>query len=221
MKRTAILVASTILLTATPATAQEVAATAAVPVPVFDRAWGRASTVQEGAARGAADMIRSAGVANLLNSKAAQGYEQARSMNLDNRAKYAEVYFAKRRMNQEFRDAQKEPPPTQEQLFRRSEMAKPKRLSPGEFDPVSGRITWPLLLKSKAFDDDRAAMENVFAEMATTERLSFDQYQQIREVGARMQKQLNAMIREVSAKDHMKATSFLTSLLYEARLVAG
>ena len=103
----------------------------------------------------------------------------------------------------------------------KSEAAKPKRLSPGEFDPVSGKITWPLLLTSKEFDDDRKAMEALFTEVATTERLSVDQYQQIRELGARMQQGLNAIIRDVPARDHMKATSFLTSLLYEARLVAG
>lgn len=218
MKHIAIMVVWTVVLTVSTATAQP------DDYPYFggyDRAYGRASTVEEGMARGAADMIRSAGEANLLNSQAAQGYESARSQNLDNRVKYAETYFAKRRMNQEFRDAKREPPPTQEQLFRRSEAGKPKRLSPGEFDPVSGRITWPLLFKSQTFDEDRTAMEALFTEMATTERLSFDQYQQIRELGERMQKGLNDMIKDVPPRDHIKATSFLTSLLYEARLVAG
>ncbi len=150
-------------------------------------------------ARGAADMIRSAGETNLLNSQAAQGYEDARSQNLDNRVKYAETYYAKRRMNEEFRASKKAPPPTAEQLFRRSEAGKPKRLSPGEFDPVSGKINWPLLLRDDAFAQDRATLESLLAEMATNERLSFDQYQQIRDAGKRMQEQLNSIIREVSA----------------------
>ena len=124
-------------------------------------------------------------------------------------------------MNEEYREAKKTPPPTAEQLFRRSEAAKPKRLSPGEFDPVSGKINWPLLLQDDSFAADRTALEELFGEMAVNERLSFDQYQQIRETGARMQEQLNSIIRDVAPRDHMKATSFLTSLLYEARLVAG
>ena len=72
-----------------------------------------------------------------------------------------------------------------------------------------------------SFAADRATMEELFGELVANERLSFDQYQQIRDTGARMQEQLNSIIRDVAARDHMKATSFLTSLLYEARLVAG
>jgi hypothetical protein len=223
MRRSAILAASLVLLLRAIGSAQTEAPAVAYPYPVGGGwgDWGRASTVQEGAARGAADMIRAAGENNLLNSQAAQNYEAARSQNLDNRVKYAETYYAKRRMNEEYRAAKKEPPPTAEQLFRRSEAAKPKRLSPGEFDPVSGRITWPLLLQGDAFTADRATIEQLFGDMATNERLTLDQYQQIRETGERMQEQLNSMIREVAPRDHMKATTFLTSLLYEARLVAG
>ena len=162
-------------------------------------------------------MIRAAGENNLLNSQAAQNYEAARSQNLDNRVKYAETFYAKRRMNEEYREAKKTPPPTAEQLFRRSEAAKPKRLSPGEFDPVSGKINWPLLLQDDAFAADRTALEEMFGEMAVNERLSFDQYEQIRATGARMREQLNSIIREVAPRDHMNATSFLTSLLYEAQ----
>ena len=117
-------------------------------------------------------MIRAAGENNLMNSQAAQGYEAARSQNLDNRVKYAETFFAKRRMNEEYREAKRTPPPTSEQLFRRSEAARPKRLSPGEFDPVSGRVSWPLLLQGDAFATDRAAMDTLYSEMAKNERLT-------------------------------------------------
>ncbi len=223
MRSPAILAACSVLFLGTAAFGQSEVPAVAYPYPVGGGwgNWGRASTVQEGAARGAADMIRAAGENNLLNSQAAQNYEAARSQNLDNRVKYAETFYAKRRMNEEYREAKKTPPPTAEQLFRRSEAAKPKRLSPGEFDPVSGKINWPLLLQDDSFAADRTALEELFGEMAVNERLSFDQYQQIRETGARMQEQLNSIIREVAPRDHMKATSFLTSLLYEARLVAG
>ncbi len=226
MKRSAFLAAWSVLLAATAAFGQtEAPAPVAVPLmpgfmPGFNAAFGHASTVQEGAA-GAADMIRTAGENNLMNSLAAQGYESARSQNLDNRVRYAETFFAKRRMNAEYRDAKRTPPPTTEQLFRRSEAARPKRLSPGEYDPVSGRISWPLLLQGDAFAADRAAMGTLYGEMAKNERLTPDQFEQIRTLGERMQQQLNAVIREVSSRDYIRANSFLTSLLFEARLVAG
>jgi len=51
----------------------------------FDGGGGyhHASTVEEGAARGMADVIRSRGAANMMNSEAAINYEQARKSNID------------------------------------------------------------------------------------------------------------------------------------------
>ena len=43
--------------------------------------YRHASTVQEGAARGMADVIRSTGAANLMNSEAAKNFEATTSVN--------------------------------------------------------------------------------------------------------------------------------------------
>ena len=57
--------------------------------------------------------------------------------------------------------------------------------------------------------------------MVKDERLSFDELNQIQQTGERMREQLVAMIRDVPPRLQIDSNRFLTSLLYEARLVAG
>ena len=114
----------------------------------------------EGAARGAADLVRAAGDANLRNSLAARNIEEARSRNLDNHLKYTETYFEMRRINQEQRAAEREKHrPDPEQLFRIRQQRKPTRLASDQLNPVTGDIQWPLLLREDAFAEQREQLE--------------------------------------------------------------
>jgi len=55
-----------------------------------------ASTLEEGIQRGYGDVVRSYGMANLLNSEAAKNYEQARRDYIENRLKATQAYFEAR-----------------------------------------------------------------------------------------------------------------------------
>ena len=60
---------------------------------------------------GMANVVRSAGYANVMNSIAAQNYEQAYSADLDNRFKYTNTYFEMRRVNQAAQAEARSPAP--------------------------------------------------------------------------------------------------------------
>ena len=82
--------------------------------------WGggyRPSTAAESYQRGFADVVRSAGAANVMNSAAMINVEEARSKNIENDLKATETYFEKKRVNKEYREQTKRPRPTSEQLF--------------------------------------------------------------------------------------------------------
>src|SRR5438876_9303394 len=66
------------------------------------------STVEGDFAHGYADLVRSAGVFNLLTSKAFENYEKARQENIRNRLLWTQTYFEMRRINDEYRRAQYE-----------------------------------------------------------------------------------------------------------------
>jgi hypothetical protein len=181
----------------------------------------KAATVGESRARGVADIIRSAGETNLRNSEAAINYQQARSADLDNRLKFAETYFAKRQINKQYRDENRRPAPTEEQLFRRAQAARPRRLSPTQFDPVSGKITWPLLLTDDRFADEREKLEPLFAKLAHDGRLNLADVTEVQQLGESMQASMREIIRDVPTSDYMAADRFLKSLMFEAQQVTG
>ena len=94
----------------------------------------RASTPAESYARGMADMTRAAGQRNLLDSMAAGNFEEARSLELDNRLKATETYFEMRRINSEARAAERRPPASSEVAFRRAQEVTPPPLTATQLD---------------------------------------------------------------------------------------
>lgn len=177
----------------------------------------RSSTVGESYLRGSADLVRAAGENNLLNSEAAKGYAEARSMELDNRLKYAETYFARRRVNQQYKEETRRPAPTQEQIFRMAQAGQPARLSPSQVDPVSGKINWPPLLTTDQFSAERAAIDPLFEKLTKEGHLDYQDMLTVRQACENMRKQLVAIIRDVPPRDQMQANTFVNQLEFEAR----
>ncbi|MCA9155287.1 MAG: hypothetical protein KDA62_12675 [Planctomycetales bacterium] len=172
-----------------------------------------AATVGESYARGMADVVRSAGYANLQNSEAAKNYEAARSANLDNRKKATETYFDLKRMNREYRAAAN-PRPSSDELFRASQEALPSRLSPGELDPLTGEINWPLMLTTDVFKPQRESLEHMFATRAAGVT-DFNLYRDMLATTDSMIETLVGLVREVPPQDYAEARSFLKSLRYD------
>jgi hypothetical protein len=183
--------------------------------------WGEyhAATAAESAARGMADVVRSAGEANLLNAEAAGYWEAARSQNIDNHLKYTKTYFEMKRANKEYRDATKAPRPTSEQLFRLAKDATPKSLTPDQLDPVTGKINWPEVLLTKEFSECRQTLDALYADRASASgRIKLDQYNQIRDTIKQAQDLLKGKLNELPPATFTGANAFLKQLQYAAKL---
>lgn len=184
--------------------------------------WGggyHASTAAEGAARGMADVVRSAGAANVMNSEAAKNYETARSQNLDNRLKYTKTYFEMKQYNKDYRDATKAPRPTSEQLFRLAKEATPKTLTPDQLDPVTGQIKWPEVLLASDFNQCRKSLEGLYAERAgASDKINLDQYNEIRQSIKEMQDLLKGKLSDLPPQVFSSTNAFIKQLQYAAQL---
>lgn len=183
--------------------------------------WGdyHAATAAESAARGVADIVRSAGAANLMNAQAAGYYEAARSQNIDNHLKYTQTYFEMKRYNKEYRDANRPARPTSEQLFRLAKDATPKPLAPDQLDPVTGKITWPEVLLVSDFQASREALETLYAERAQASgQITLDQYNAIRQSTREMQNLLKAKLNDLPPQVFTGANAFIKRLEYTAKL---
>ena len=182
----------------------------------------QASTVGESYARGASDMIRSAGAANLMNSEAANNYEDARSKDLDNRMKATDTYFQMRQKNKAYRAAERGPRPTSEQLFRIAKEKAPNRLSPSELDPISGEVTWPLVLRDPRFQETEKRLSAMLVYWAEhNHQLTLDQFQQLNATIDQLTAELKEIVADAPANPYAEGRRFLQSLAYEVQISQG
>ncbi len=196
-----------------------------VAVPASFGQWGgfwgayRPSTAAESYQRGFADVVRSAGAANLMNSAAAINVEQARSQYIDNRLKATQTYFDMKRYNRQYREETDKPRPTSEQLFRLAKEATPRKLSPSELDPVSGKVNWPAILTTDQYATYRDSLDALFAQRASASgKIDVQQFQEIRQTIRAMREELASRIRDIPPQVFSSANAFLRQLEHEAQL---
>ncbi len=185
--------------------------------------WGpsyHSSTAAESYQRGFADVVRSAGAANLMNSAAMKNVEDARSKYIDNRLQATQTYFEMKRINKDYRDANAAPRPTSEQLHRLAKQQTPGTLPPTDLDPVTGAIAWPEVLTTDVYAPYRESLEALYADRASTGgQVGYEQYQQIRKTVNEMQDELKGHINDMPPQVFSQANAFLKKLDYTATLV--
>ena len=177
----------------------------------------RASTPAESYARGLGDMARSAGQYNVATSEAAINMTEAARRNMENRDQWTQTYFEMRKANRAYRAAESGPRHSMEDLVRYAQAGKPSPLSPSEVDSVTGAMSWPTLLKTGRYDQDRGELETLFAKRATYGGLGFDDQMKLRQVTDTMLASLRKQIRDIPASDYMASKKFLQSLAYDAQ----
>lgn len=194
---------------------------AAIVLLAQDGGYDHASTVQEGAARGMADVISAAGQANLMNSEAAKNYEDARKKNIENHLTYTETYFQMKSINEQYRDAHKRPPPTQEQLIRMNNSRRPDRPSSNQVDPLTGEIHWPPALRKAEYQKERDQIDSLYAKRTQNGQLSSADYLEIKRLTATMLAELQRQGSQLPGKARIDARKLLEGLAYEAGLQAS
>ena len=187
--------------------------------------WGgysyRSSTPGESYARGLADWVRARGEYNRLSSEAAINLEEARARAIVNAKDAVDAYFQIRQKNRDYRQAERGPRPTPEQLERYAQAARPTPLSPSELDTVTGRVRWPILLRDDRFASLRAEMEELLDRWAVSRNLgelkSFgtEQHLAVRRAIGQMEDELRANVRTLPPHDYASSQQFLTSLEYQ------
>jgi hypothetical protein len=177
-----------------------------------------ASTVGESYARGMSDVVRSQGQANLLNSRAAINWDEARRRSFETQKQYTEAYFAMREMNREYRAKERGDRPISQDFIRYAQMGKPERLSASQLDPVTGELKWPMLLTTADFADGRLALQQAFADRAAKGTLGLEEFRVVKETTEQMITQLQQKVRELPPQQYVEAKNFLESIRYEAGL---
>lgn len=183
---------------------------------------GWASTAQQGADMGLASVVRAQGYANLKNSEAAKNWEEAKTMEMQNRLRWTETYFEMRKVNREKRAEEAGPPITQEQAIALAKMSAPARLNSTQLDPVTGHIEYPLILTQDIYKNYRERLDTLFARRAASGgSIRFEDFQAIQTTVSQFTEALQQHVDQYAAGDYGRARNFLDSLVQEARSPGG
>jgi len=136
--------------------------------------YNSASTAQEGAMNGAANVIQAQGQRNLSNSQARINNEDAYSKAIDNSTKSVNAFWEQKdiyaqRQQQQFADIQK-----QRQFY--LDRHGLNSLTPEEFDRATGTINWPRVLEQKQYDQYRLVLDKLLKQRAYAGALTSDEY---------------------------------------------
>jgi hypothetical protein len=166
---------------------------------------------------GLGEAIRAQGQYNLMSSQAAINLQEADRRAMENQINWTNTYFEKRRINQAYKDANRGPRPSHSDWVRLAQDNAPKRLQSNSLDSITGQIIWPPALQAEIFAQDRANLEALFAQRASTDgAVGLDTYNKIRtSVDATLEK-LKGQIRNIDTRNYLEARTFLTGLAREA-----
>jgi hypothetical protein len=183
---------------------------------------GYASTAQQAADYGMSEVLRAQGTKNVLDAQAAKGWEEAKTLEIQNKLRWTETYFEMRKVNKEARAAEAGPPVTQEQAIRMAKMAAPARLGSTKLDPVTGHIAYPMVLTQDVYKPYRDRLDHLFAERAASGgSLRYEQFQDVQMTVSQFIDALTKRVNDYPAGDFGAARTFLDSLAHEARMPAG
>jgi hypothetical protein len=116
----------------------------------------------EDISRSIESIVRSSSQSNNRPSMALIDRETARSMNYDNQLKHTKTYFENRKLNRSYRQAERGPRQTSQQISRRAKEAAPDRLTVNQYDQAGGRMNWPVVLKADTYTAQRTKLDQQF-----------------------------------------------------------
>jgi len=171
------------------------------------------STADEGVQRGYADVVRSYGMASLLNAQAVNQLEQARKQYIENQMRAVQTYIDAHRLNTEYRNAARPRPLSLEQYVRIAREQAPEPLTATQLDQLTGMISWPAPLRKPEYEAFRRRIDRLFQDRATGYAVYGELPAACEEFAAR----LNADIMQFPPNDYVAAKKFLESLAWTAR----
>lgn len=182
---------------------------------------GEGTTALSSYMTGMAAFTQALGQATYNTALASRHFEEARRQWLDNNLHAEQVYFEKRRLNDEYW-LSKHPPMTPEQQAQIDQSRLPRRLTSSELDPTWGMIRWPAVLERPEFDTVRSKLDDIFAHRGDESfGVGTPIYARIQQLTRDMRAQLDEDYPTMSQMEWVQAMRFVESLAYEARFAPG
>lgn len=168
---------------------------------------------------GRAELLRASATANVLNSQARAINAQTAKVDMENSVQFLATRLERKRINHESRFGHLAERKELARLERMNEamlVAEAKQVPP--VNPNTGRVEWPMLLRTSHYATARKPIESVFHHRSATGRINPDHFLPMRDLIDRIQEELKANLAHYEMDDYLDAQAFLRTLLDEARI---
>ena len=193
----------------------------ALVLAVLNTSWAQFPTeAQDAAALEAARAasITAQGQYNYNAAAALAEQEGARATALDTSSRALREYYARKQVNADYLAAKNSTTPGL--LYRLAQLKRPDRLSLGQYSRKSRQLIWPAILKDPIFDEERAALDEAFAQRGAFDAGTDSQfYRLVYQLSKQMHEKMVDAIDQLSTTDSISARKFLRSLEFEARIL--
>ena len=210
------------LLASAPAQAQYYGGWGGGSGPGYGNGYGTgqrtAQTRGESYAYGLSDVTRARSQANLTNSEALSTLSDVRGNEIRNNVDYTNMFFERRRINDQYKESKRRPRATPEQLARYARDGMPDRSSGTQIDSITGELSWPITLQAPEFEQYRITLDELFRDRAAKGSvMGRDPALKTRSTCDAFLAALKEQVRELPANDYIEAKRFIETLKYESR----
>jgi hypothetical protein len=191
----------------------------AIAYPISNWSYiDHSSTAAEGALRGQAAVISSAGQAEYMDSLAAINYQEAYKRAIENSVAVTKAYYERRELHDEYMKKYGPKPFVGEARRKANEYYQPKRLSTQEFDAQTGKLNWPHILRQEQFAPIKNQIDSAFAiRNAENSGDGSLTYRQIHQLCNSLAGILRDNISRVTTDQYLDAKEFIRSVELEGR----
>lgn len=186
--------------------------------------WGgryhHASTFAQGYLDGVASVMRAQGQRAESFARAYTQAQEGHRRRILNDALYIEQWFERRKMNREYRAAERMPTPTPEQIKEYAKAPLPDKLSNERLNRETGNINWPDVLKWEMFEEHRDVIAHLYrirCQGNSQTGVGSSNSRWIEKVGDDFLSLLKDNMDSMSPSEYLYAKNFLKSLIHEAR----
>lgn len=167
---------------------------------------------------GVADIIRSTALANAINAQARTQHLHADRLQMENSVEYLATRLQRKQINREsrFGHLHERGARVAAAKLAAARVAGPQ-VAQHRVDPVTGRVAWPMLLRSSYFDKARAPIDLVFHQRSESGSINPDHFLPMRDWIERIECELKANVAYYEMQDYLEAKDFLRGLMDEAR----
>lgn len=155
---------------------------------------------------------------NLATAEAGRQVEGTRAAYLQNQMSALNDYFMAHEANRQYREAKYIPALSDEQIYEANKARLPKRLRLDQFDPVTGKVNWPDVLKSPELAADREQLDKLFADRThENSGVGSENFHDVQMVVHDMMLKLHDEIKTLSPAEYLLALNFIDGLGFESR----